>query len=127
MFKINSDQSIYITRGDVANIEVGAKISKSKSYIFRPGDVLEMEVFEKCKCSSIVLRKVVQVLEESPTVDIYLNKNDTRIGEMINKPKDYWYEIVLNPETEPQTIVGYDEDGPKLFRLFPEGSESDGD
>lgn len=36
---------------------------------------------------------------------------------------DYWYEVELNPETEAQTIIGYDEDGPKIFRLYPEGDD----
>ena len=123
MFKINKDQSIYLTRGDIASIEVSAKKSESEQYIFQKGDVLRLQVFEKGNCESVVLRKVVNVLEESPTVDIYLSKDDTRIGGTINRPKDYWYEIELNPETTPQTIVGYDDEGAKVFRLFPEGSE----
>lgn len=123
MFKINKDQSIYLTRGDIASIEVSAKKSENEQYIFQKGDVLRLQVFEKGNCESVVLRKVVNVLEESPTVDIYLNKDDTSIGGTINRPKDYWYEIELNPETTPQTIVGYDDEGAKVFRLFPEGSE----
>ena len=123
MFKINKDQSIYLTRGDIASIEVSAKKSESEQYIFQKGDVLRLQVVEKGNYERVVLRKVVNVLEESPTVDIYLNKEDTRIGGTINRPKDYWYEIELNPETNPQTIVGYDDEGAKVFRLFPEGSE----
>ena len=46
------------------------------------------------------------------------------IGEVINKPTNYWYEIELNPNTQPQTIIGYDEDGEKLFVLYPEGSDT---
>ena len=127
MFKINKDQSIYITRGDIASIEVSAKKSAEETYVFQIGDVVRMQVFERLNCSRVVMRKVVQVLEESPKVDIFLNKEDTSIGELINKPKDYWYEIELNPETEPQTLVGYDDDGAKLFRLYPEGSAFYGD
>jgi hypothetical protein len=41
---------------------------------------------------------------------------------MLNKPIEYWYEIQLNYY---QTIVGYDESGPKLFMLYPEGEDSD--
>jgi hypothetical protein len=46
-----------------------------------------------------------------------------KIGDVISKHKDYWYEVVLNDDTLPQTIIGYDEDGAKLFRLFPEGDD----
>jgi hypothetical protein len=36
---------------------------------------------------------------------------------------DYWYEVELNPDEDCQTIVGYDEDGAKVLRLFPEGAD----
>lgn len=123
VFKINGDQSIYLTRGDIASIEVSAQKSADEAYVFQVGDVVRMQVFERGNCHSVVLQKSVEVLEESKTVDIYLNKEDTKLGDLINKPKDYWYEIELNPDTAPQTIVGYDEEGAKVFRLFPEGSE----
>ena len=122
MFKINKDKSIYLTRGDIASIEVNARKSEEEAYIFQKDDVVRMQVFERGNCGNVVLRKVVKVLEESPTVDIFLNKEDTTIGELIHRPKDYWYEIELNPDTEPQTLVGYDDEGAKIFRLFPEGS-----
>ena len=28
-------------------------------------------------------------------------------------------------DTQPQTIIGYDEDGAKVFRLFPEGADAE--
>jgi len=46
-----------------------------------------------------------------------------KIGDVINKPTDYWYEIEINPETKPQTIIGYDENGEKILKLYPEGSD----
>ena len=63
------------------------------------------------------------ISDDTATVDITLERVDTKIGEIINKPVDYWYEIELNPDTTPQTLIGYDDDGPKIFRLFPEGGE----
>jgi hypothetical protein len=70
-----------------------------------------------------VLQKDTKVTSASTKVSISLLSADTKIGEYINKPTDYWYEIELNPDTAPQTIVGYDEDGAKVFRLYPEGRE----
>lgn len=122
MFKINKDQSIYLTRGDIASIEVSAKKNAEESYVFQKNDIVRFQVFERGNCENVVLKKTVYVMEESPTVDIFLNKEDTTIGELINIPRDYWYEIELNPDTEPQTLVGYDDTGAKLFRLYPEGS-----
>ena len=122
MFIVNPDLSIHITRGDIASIEVSAKKPDDEYYIFKIGDVVQFNVFEKKNCDNIVLQKDVMIAEESTTATIMLGTTDTRIGEMIHKPMDYWYEVVINPDTAPQTIVGYDSDGPKIFRLFPEGA-----
>ena len=125
MFQVNADKSIYITRGDIACIEISAMMSSTESYVFKPGDIVRFKVFEKKKCENVVLEKRVEALEEVSTMDIILDKTDTKIGETISKPVNYWYEVELNPDTAPQTIVGYDEEGPKIFRLFPEGGETE--
>lgn len=121
MFSINEDQSIYLTRGDAASIEISATMSDSDMYMFQPGDVIRFQIFEKGRCDSVVLSKEVIVNAETSVVEMQLHSNETRLGELIHKPKDYWYEVELNPDTQPQTIIGYDTSGPKVFRLFPEG------
>ena len=122
MFLINEDSSIHLTRGDIAVIDVRATNSDGGEHIFNHGDVVRLKIFEKKQCDSVVLsKKVIVEDDETSVVTIHLNKEDTKIGEVIHKPKDYWYEIELNPDTYPQTIVGYDSNGPKIFRLFPEG------
>lgn len=123
MFKINDDKSIYLTRGDIASIEVSARKKDNELYEFQEGDVVRMNVFEKKDCQCIVAQVSVEVTEVTNVVTLMLTKEDTKIGDIISKPKDYWYEIELNPDTYPQTIIGYDEEGAKLFRLFPEGSD----
>ena len=125
MFTITADKHIYLTRGDMAVIEVSACMTESEPYIFKVGDVVRLRVFTKKQHDDIVLTKDVVVDEETTTVDIQLDRQDTKIGGVINKPVDYWYEIELNPDTEPQTIVGYDSDGPKIFRLYPEGGDAE--
>ena len=123
MFTILSDKTICLTRGDVASIVVSASLQDGVLYTFKPGDMLRFRVFKKRECSSVVLQKDVKVEAETENVVVNLTKSDTTIGEIINRPIDYWYEVEVNPETEPQTIVGYDEAGEKIFRLYPEGSE----
>jgi hypothetical protein len=121
MFFISEDLTINITRGDAAIISVSAVISGS-DYEFRKGDVVRLKVFGKKDCANVVLEKNVAVIEPTYEVDIELTKEDTKIGSVINKPTDYWYEVELNPNTKPQTIVGYDEEsGAKVFKLYPEG------
>lgn len=123
MFVINSDCSIHLTRGDIAIIEVSAVTNDDDAYVFKANDVVRFKVHEKNHPEETVIEKDVVVETESPTVTVHLGRDDTKIGELINKPKDYWYEIELNPETMPQTIIGYDTDGPKVFRLYPEGED----
>ena len=120
MFVINDDLSIYITRGDAAVFSVGAKVGEAE-YTFREGDVVRFKVFAKKDCEEVVLMKDVKVTEETNLVEIALEREDTRIGDVISKPTDYWYEVELNPDTYAQTIIGYDEDGAKVFKLYPEG------
>ena len=124
MFDITKDKTICITRGDVATMLVGASLQGTDPYTFAVGDVVRMQVFGKKNCENIVMRKDVVVESETETVALKLTGEDTKIGEIINKPVDYWYSIQLNPDTEPQTIIGYDESGEKIFRLYPEGADT---
>lgn len=122
MFKINEDMSIYVTRGDMVTLGVSAD-SNGQLHTFQPGDLVRFKVFEKKGCDNVVLLKDVYVDEATEKVDILLTGEDTKFGGVINKPTDYWYEVELNPLTVPQTIIGYDEEGAKVFRLYPEGGE----
>jgi hypothetical protein len=120
MFVIGDDMTIHITRGDMAVIKLTARLATSL-YGFRVDDVVRLKVFAKKNCEDVVLKKDVTVTQNISSIEIELERKDTTIGEYINKPVDYWYEVELNPDTKPQTIIGYDESGPKIFRLYPEG------
>lgn len=125
MFRIDQDKTIHITRGDIAGINITAKNNDGTNHTFVVGDVVRFKVFERKDCDCVKLQKDVVITEETTEVNISLVKEDTKIDELINKPKDYWYEVELNPDTAPQTIIGYD-DTPKVFRLYPEGSDANG-
>ncbi len=124
MFVLNEDNSIYVTRGDVVFFSVTAddEITKEK-YIFQAGDVVRIKIYGRKEAENVVLQKDFPVYETGEYVEIFLSEEDTKIGEVISKPKDYWYEVELNPFTNPQTIIGHDEDGAKVFKLFPEGAD----
>ena len=124
MFVINEDNSIYATRGDIVFFLVSAfDTVDGKQYTFQPGDVVRINIHGRKECDNVVLQKDFPVNVETDKVEIFLTEEDTKIGESISKPKDYWYEVCLNPDTNPQTIIGYDEDGAKVFKLFPEGGQ----
>lgn len=122
MFTIDDDMTIYITRGDTAYFSVMAENNGVK-YKFQPGDVVRMKVTAKKDCTNVAFQKDFAVIKESEKVDILLTEKETKIGDVISKPVDYWYEIELNPYTNPQTIIGYDDDGAKIFKLFPGGRD----
>lgn len=120
MFTINDDLSIYVTRGDVVYFSVTAE-ENGIPYKFRVDDILRIKITDKKDAESVLFQKTFLVEEETDRVHMHLNGDETRFGDVISKPTDYWYEVELNPYSKPQTIIGYDEDGAKIFRLFPEG------
>ena len=120
MFTLNDDLSIYLTRGDMAAFGVSALDENGENHKFQVGDVVRFTVYGKNSADTIYLQNDYPVTEETEEVQVYLTKEDTRFGDVISKPTDYWYEVELNPETVPQTILGYDENGPKVLKLFPE-------
>lgn len=122
MFVVNDDLSIYVTRGDVVYLKITAD-DNGKPYTFQVGDVVRFKVFAKKNCEDVVLQKDFPVTKNTQGVEIVLDGEDTKIGKVINKPTDYWYEVELNPFDNPITIIGYDEDGTRVFRLYPEGKD----
>lgn len=122
MFSVNEDLSIFATRGDIVFFNVTAE-ENGVNYKFQPGDVVRMKVYGKKDAKTVVLQKDFPVTAETEMVEVLLTEEDTKIGDVISKPVDYWYEIELNPFSAPQTIIGYDEDGAKIFRLYPEGKD----
>ncbi len=122
MFTLNEDKSIYATRGDIVFFSVSAD-DDGVPHQFLAGDVVRIKVYGKKNAENVVLQKDFPVTENTESVEIFLTEEDTKIDEVISKPKDYWYEVELNPYDNPQTIIGYDEDGAKVFKLFPEGDD----
>lgn len=125
MFVINpKDKSIHVTRGDIGLLKINIKNASGGEYTFNPGDVIRLRVVMRKDYSTTVLLKDVIVTESATSVEMALTAEDTTIGEPLSKPVEYWYEMELNPDTAPQTFIGYDEDGAKLFILYPEGGKS---
>lgn len=122
MFKIESDKTINVTRGDILFFNVSAedKVTGEK-FEFHSGDIVRFTVYGKKDSENVVLQKDFVVTEVCDELELFFSKDDTRIGDPIGKPVDYWYEVELNPDFRPVTIIGYDEDGAKIFRLYPEG------
>lgn len=125
MFYIEKGINIYVTRGDMLPLSITMQNQDKSPYLFKQGEVIGIKVIEKENMANVLLEKKFTIEEDTEIVDIDLLSEDTRIGELINEPEEYWYEIELNPDTsETNTIVGYDQKkGAPLFVLLPEGGK----
>lgn len=115
MFKITGN-TIEVTRGDSMAINFSIE-----DYTFKNGDKVEFKVYEKKGFDKEpLLFKQITVDGETNVVRIEVSGIETKIGDIVNKPVTYWYEIELN---DASTIIGYDEEGAKELILYPEGVE----
>ena len=114
--------NIYLTRGDILNLDVSITDSEDNPYTFTTSDILVFSVKENYTDTTPLLRKNVTFDEETTVATIELTKEDTSIGDLINRPAKYVYDISLNGD---QTVIGYDEKGKKLFVLYPEVSDDE--
>lgn len=114
------NKNIYVNRGDAVNIQLACNNAN-----FEPGNYVKFYIMTENDCEDVLLTKTFNVTELTNTVDITLTSTETRsIGEAFKTGyKTYWYEVELNGEN---TLVGYDDNGPKLFILYPEATEGSG-
>lgn len=116
-----SGTTIGVNRGDSLSIDLSLQTEAGTAYTFQPNDKIVFAVYGKNRMGDDpVLKKEITVAEATQTITISCTNEDTKIGTYINKPVDYWYEIELNDE---HTVLGYDDKGPKIFKLYPEGKE----
>lgn len=111
---------IYTTRGD--DLSLDFKISTELGeYTFEPGDVVRIGIYRERKMNQdAVLIKEFKIEESTPICHILISGEDMKLGNLINMPKNYWYEIILNDDL---TVVGYSKKSPAILTLLPEGSD----
>ena len=114
------DKEIHINRGDRLLMEFSID-NENEKYTFKDGDKIKFSIYEKMGMDKPpILSKEIIPIVGSTSVDIDIPGSEMKIGELTNKPIEYWYEIELNDE---ETIIGYDEDGAKKLILYPEGAD----
>ena len=115
------DTTIELTRGDILNFDLTLQLEDGTNYEFKANDKIKFAVYLSKKMDvAPVLQKVITVSEPSEIVTITCTSDETKIGDYINSPLECWYEIVLNDEN---TVIGFDKEGPKILKLYPEGYE----
>ena len=119
MIKVE-ESTIHVTRGDEGKIQFSCKDENGNDYEFSGGQKVILKVFNRKNYSDVILKKEVLIDEVCTSVTIPLNSEDTTIGDYINKPIKYNYEISID---DTNTVIGYDDAGPKEFILYPEGGD----
>lgn len=113
--------TIKLNRGDELNINLTIKKDDGSDYVFQVGDIISFAIYkQKDLNGKALLLKEIEISSETSNVEISLTNDETKLGNIINQPMDYWYEIELNNK---YTVIGYDEDGAKIIRLYPEGGK----
>lgn len=106
---------IKVIRGNKATISV-----EIQDFSFNAEDKVFFKVFETSGLGKTpLINKEINVEEGKSNFDINLSGAETLIGEVINEPKEYWYEIDLNNDL---SLLSYDDDGPKILILYPKGA-----
>ena len=117
----SSNKQIQVNRGDSVDMNITAKDEHGQDYLFQIGDQVTFKIMETKHVENIILEKTTVVDEETSIVNIHISSEDMKIGELINKPVNYWYEISLTKNNgDVSTIIGYDKQGAKEFILNPE-------
>lgn len=117
------EKKLYDSSYEISTVDI--KTLTLQLHTFNVDDVIRFKVFKRKDCHFVEIQKDIVVTEPKTNIDIILSKEDTKIGGLINNPVDYWYEVELNPNTEPQTVICFDDDGEKIFKLFPEGADKE--
>ena len=122
MFIIDEDgTTLKMTRGSSGSLTFGATDPEGNPYLFTAGDIVRLNVTKDGKENMVVMSVDTIIEEDTEEVTISITSFDSKIGTVINKPTDYWYDIELNPDSaNAQMLLGYDDEGPKIFKLYPE-------
>lgn len=119
-------KQIQINRGDSIDMTITAKDTSGNDYTFQVNDVIKFKVSEAKNESNVIIEKNITIETETTEVPIYISANETKLGDYINKPITYWYEVSLEKNNgDVLTIIGYDNKGPKEFVLNPEAANKE--
>lgn len=116
------EYTLRLTRGDRCSFKVYAEDEKTGERLYFPAGctVTFAVVPSKGYTKGTLLRKTVNVPEDTTEVEITLTAEETKIGPMIDRKVTYWYNVIVNDDI---TIIGSDVDGEKPLIIYPEVGE----
>ena len=110
--EIELDKTLHHNRGAKGTIRLNKKNGN-----FNVGDTLKFSILEKGNYNNVIFQKNFKVLEEKSSFCLNFTSEEMRIGEVISKEEEYWYELKLNDETP---LIAFDREKAKKFILYPE-------
>ena len=118
-----NDRNLSCVRGDMLHITIDMVDENNENVEFKVNDVIRFKVFEKKNPANVVVQKDFVITTNTLEYYFEIPAEDMEIGELIDKPVDYWYEIELNPDTPQRTtIFGSDKQlGTPILTLLVEG------
>lgn len=117
MFKIKNN-TFHVTWGDMGAFDISFD-----DYTFQADDEIRLKVYEaNAMDEEPLLNKLLIVDADTDVATMTLTSADTQLGDPSNERITYWYEITLNHD---QTPFCFDENGPKLFYIYPGGVNND--
>lgn len=90
---------------------------------FKANDIIKFSIVTKGDYDDVIFQKEFKVPEECTEFFLQFTSEEMRIGDMISKKVEYYYEIELNDDT---TLLGSYTDGDKRFVLYPEAGTKKG-
>lgn len=117
MFKIVNN-TFHVTRGDFGTITVKFKDGS----VLPEGSDVTFGVYRKNELDSEpVIWKKKSIPSGATSIDLLIDTyGNSDIENPENGREEYWYELKIGPV---YTALGYDENGPKIFYLYPTGRE----
>ena len=105
-------------------MRISPKNKDKTDYAFEEGDIVRFSIYKNKNCRNVVFQKDFIPEIGNTYIDITLTAEETKIGDLINEPVKYCYEVELSPGTlYTQTIIGYSSNGAKYFILLPEAGD----
>lgn len=114
--------TIKVFRGDSGHFDISKTDSEGNIEQFKKGDKVILSVKENFGENTVLLRKTKLVDEDCNKISFFITEEDTiSLTNLISEPIDYEYDIKVEG-LENSTIIGHDDSGAKLFKVYPTGS-----
>lgn len=114
--------TIKVFRGDSGHFDISKTDKEGNIENFKKGDKVILSVKQNFAESEILLRKTIIVEEDCIKVEFPISDEDTiSLTEIISEPIELEYDIKVDG-TEKTTIIGHDDSGAKIFKVYPSGS-----